>query len=79
MFNKELAKPEIEKVLDQLRPNLRLDGGDLQLLDISDDGVVKVKFQGACCGCPHAQITLKHYIERAVKEQIEDVKEVILG
>lgn len=79
MFNKDTARPAIEKALDQLRPNLQLDGGDLQLIDITDDGVVTVRFQGACVGCPHIKITLKQYIERLVQAEVNEVKEVILG
>lgn len=55
---------------------LRADGGDVQLVDVSD-GVVKVKLTGACGGCPMASMTLKHGIERLLREQVPDIKEVI--
>ncbi|NUM36752.1 MAG: NifU family protein [Candidatus Brocadiae bacterium] len=70
---------KVEEVLDTLRINLQMDGGDIQLVEITEDKVVKVHFLGACCGCPSAQMTLKYYIERAVKEQIPDIKEVVMA
>jgi Fe-S cluster biogenesis protein NfuA len=54
-----------------------MDGGDLELIDISDDGVVKVQLQGHCVGCAYAQQTLKLGVERAIKQFVPDVKEVI--
>lgn len=71
-------REKIQEALDKLRVNLQADGGDIKLVDINEDGVVQVKFEGACCGCPNAQITLKHYIEKSLKDQIKEVKEVVM-
>jgi len=69
-------KESIQAALEKVRPMLRADGGDVQLVDVSD-GVVKVKLTGACGGCPMASMTLKHGIERLLHEQVPDIKEVI--
>lgn len=69
-------KEKVQEVLDRIRPQLQADGGDLELIDVTD-GVVKVKLQGACNGCPGAQMTLKMGVERVLKENIPDVKEVV--
>jgi Fe-S cluster biogenesis protein NfuA len=63
--------------LDDVRPALQADGGDVELIDVDDQGVVKVRLQGACSGCPMASMTLKNGIERALKEAIPQVKEVV--
>lgn len=68
-------KPEVEKVLDSIRPALQADGGDVELVDI-DGGVVKVRLLGACGGCPMANMTLKGGIEAALKERIPAVERV---
>lgn len=70
-------KEEVQKVLDQIRPNLQADGGDVELVSIEEDGTVKVRLQGACHGCPMAQLTLKQGIERVLKQEIPAVKEVV--
>ena len=69
-------RKEVEKVLDKIRVGLQRDGGDVELVDV-EDGVVKVKLQGACAGCPMSQMTLKMGIERALKQAIPEVKEVV--
>ena len=69
-------REKIEAALEQRRPALLADGGDVQLVDVSN-GVVKVKLSGACGGCPMATITLRQGIERVLKEQVPEVKEVI--
>jgi len=74
-----LAVHDVEQALDTIRRALNMDGGDLELVSIGEDGVVTIRFQGACCGCPHAKITLKSYIERVMKEQIPDLKEVVMA
>ncbi|NLZ53319.1 MAG: NifU family protein, partial [Thermoanaerobacteraceae bacterium] len=56
---------------------LQADGGDVELIDVDEQGVVKVRLQGACGGCPMASMTLKNGIERALKEAIPEVKEVV--
>ncbi|MCM1991797.1 NifU family protein [Oceanirhabdus seepicola] len=65
------------EVLEKVRPMLQRDGGDVKFVSVSEDGVVKVELQGACAGCPGAQMTLKAGIERVLKEEIPEVKEVI--
>lgn len=69
-------KEQVKAVLDKLRPSLNMDGGDVKLISV-EDGVVKVQLTGACGGCPFSQMTLKMGIERAIKEEIPEVKEVI--
>ncbi len=70
-------KEQVEKALDKIRPALKRDGGDVELVDVSSDGVVKVKLTGACCGCPMSTITLKQGIERVLKKEVPAVKEVV--
>ena len=70
-------KEKIKKVLDKIRPQLQMDGGDVRLVEITDEGIVKVQLQGHCAGCVHAQQTLKLGIERAIKQFVPDVKEVV--
>ena len=69
-------KEKVEAALAKVRPMLLADGGDVQLVDVAD-GVVKVKLTGACGGCPMAPMTLKGGIERALKEEVPEVKEVV--
>ena len=70
-------KEQVETALSKIRPSLNADGGDVQLIDVSEDGVVKVQLKGACSGCPMSQMTLKMGIERLLKEEIPEVKEVV--
>ena len=70
-------KEQVEKVLNEIRPMLQADGGDVELIDVTDDGIVKLALRGACHGCPSASVTLKMGIERTLKEKIPAVKEVI--
>jgi Fe-S cluster biogenesis protein NfuA len=69
-------KEKVEAALAKIKPALQADGGDVELIDVKD-GVVKVKLTGACAGCPVASITLKQGIERILKEQVAEVKEVV--
>jgi len=69
-------KEEIEKALDEIRPMLQSDGGNVELVEVSDEGVVLVRLQGACSGCPSASITLKQGIERAIMEKVPGVTSV---
>ncbi len=69
-------KDKVEKALEKIRPSLQADGGDMELVDVSEDGVVKVKLTGACRGCPMSQMTLKMGIEKALKQAVPEVKEV---
>lgn len=69
-------REQVEAVLAKVRPTLRADGGDIELVDVKD-GIVQVVLTGACSGCPMSQITLKHGVERALKEAIPGIKEVV--
>ncbi len=69
-------KDKVEKALEKIRPSLQADGGDMELVDVSEDGIVKVKLTGACRGCPMSQMTLKMGIEKALKQAIPEIKEV---
>ncbi len=69
-------KEKVQEVIEQIRPNLQADGGDIDLVDVTEDGVVKVKLRGACHGCPGAAMTLKMGVERLLKSKIPEVKSV---
>jgi len=69
-------REKVEAALEQIRPALQADGGDVQLMDVNE-GVVTVRLTGACGGCPMATMTLRHGIERVLKEQVPEVKEVV--
>ena len=67
----------VEAVLDEVRPTMLADGGNVELVDVSADGVVSVRLVGACSSCPMATVTLKLGIERALMEKIPAIKEVV--
>ena len=69
-------KEKVEAALDKIRPQLQADGGGVELVDVDDNGLVRVKLTGACGGCPMAQMTLKQGIERVLKMQVPEVKSV---
>ena len=69
-------KEKVEAALAKIRPALQADGGDVELVGV-EDGVVKVSLRGACAGCPMATMTLKQGIERILKEEVPEVKEVV--
>jgi len=69
-------REKVEAALAQIRPALQADGGDVELVDVNE-GVVKLKLKGACAGCPMATMTLRNGIERILKEQVPEVKEVV--
>ena len=69
-------RERVAEVLDEIRPMLQADGGDVELVDVTDDGVVKVKLTGACGGCPMSQITLSRGIESRLKSSIPEVSRV---
>jgi len=69
-------REKVEYVLDQIRPSLQADGGDVELIDVTD-GIVKVKLKGICSGCPFSTLTLKQVIEHALKEKLPEIKEVL--
>lgn len=68
---------KVKDVLDKVRPYLVRDGGNVELVEVGEDGTVKVKLVGACAGCPHSKMTLKNGIERILKQEVPEVKEVI--
>ena len=69
-------REKVESVLDQIRPSLQADGGDVELVDVTD-GIVKVKLKGACSGCPFSTLTVKQGIEHILKEKLPEIIEVI--
>ncbi len=69
-------KEKVEAAIEKIRPMLQADGGNVELIDVSEDGVVQVRLQGACAGCPMSQMTLKNGIERIIKEQVPGIKTV---
>ncbi len=70
-------KEKVEKALKEIRPHLQADGGDVELVDVTPDGVVKVRLTGACAGCPMSEMTLKMGVESQIKKRVSEVKEVI--
>jgi len=70
-------REKVEAALKKIRPALQADGGDVELVDVTDKGVVKVKLTGACSHCPMAQMTLKSGIESTLRKEVPEVKEVI--
>ncbi|MCJ7605049.1 MAG: NifU family protein [Dehalococcoidales bacterium] len=68
---------KVTEILNKVRPALQRDGGDVELVEVGEDGIVKVKLVGACAGCPMSQMTLKNGIERILKQEIPEVKEVV--
>jgi len=70
-------REKVEAALNKIRPMLQADGGNVELVDVSDDGVVKVKLTGACGSCPMSQLTLKMGVERVLKQEVPEVKEVV--
>ena len=68
-------KEQVLKVLEKIRPSLQADGGDVELVSI-ENGVVKVRLQGACAGCPMSQMTLRNGIEKVLKQEVPEVKAV---
>ncbi|MGA7827662.1 MAG: NifU family protein [Geobacteraceae bacterium] len=68
---------EVKKVLEMLRPALQADGGDVEFVELTEDGIVKVRLVGACGHCPMSTVTLKNGIEKTLKEKVPGVKEVV--
>ena len=71
-----MLKQKIEDALDKVRPSLQADGGDVQFIDVDEEGVVKVKLTGACGGCPMSQMTLKMGIEKVLKQNVPEINRV---
>jgi Fe-S cluster biogenesis protein NfuA len=72
-----MLKEKVEKALEKVRPMLQADGGNVDLVEVTDAGVVKLKLKGACGCCPMSQMTLKMGIEKILKQEVPEVKEVI--
>ncbi len=72
-----IMEEKVKEAIDKIRPYLQADGGDIELVEVTDDGKVKVRLTGACGGCPFAQITLKQGVESALRKMVPEVKEVI--
>ncbi len=70
-------KDKVQEVLELVRPALQADGGDVELVDVTDDGIVSVRLTGACGSCPMSTMTLKMGIERTLRDKIPEVKEVV--
>lgn len=70
-------KEKVKQVIEEIRPSLQADGGDVVLVDVGEDGVVKVRLTGACGGCPMSQMTLRMGIERRLKERVPEIKSVV--
>ena len=70
-------KERVEKALDIIRPMLMADGGNVELVEVTPAGIVKVRLAGACGGCPMSQMTLKQGIEKVVKKEVPEIKEVV--
>jgi Fe-S cluster biogenesis protein NfuA len=68
-------KEKVQAAIDKIRPMLQADGGDVELVDVKD-GIVQVRLQGACSGCPMSQMTLKNGIERIIKQEVPGIKSV---
>jgi len=70
---------KVQDAINDIRPSLQADGGDIELVSVGDDGGVTVKLKGACGSCPMSQMTLKQGVERYLKKAIPEVKEVVQG
>ena len=70
-------KKDVEKVLSNIRPALQADGGDIALVDVTEEGVVSVSLKSACSHCPMSELTLKNFVEKTLMKEVPGVKEVI--
>ncbi len=70
-------KERVEKALEKVRPMLAADGGNIELVEVTEDGIVKLKLTGTCGCCPMSQMTLKMGVERILKQEVPEIKEVI--
>ena len=69
-------KERVQAALEKVRPSLQADGGDVKLVEVTADGIVRVQLQGRCAGCPMSMLTIKNGVERILKEEIPEVKKV---
>lgn len=72
-----MDEEKIRNVIEKIRPQLQMDGGDIELVSIEDDGTVRVRLMGHCAGCMHAQQTLTYGVERALKQFVPEIKQVV--
>ncbi len=70
-------KEKVEEVIAKIRPALQSDGGDVEIVEITEDGIVKLRLKGACGSCPMSQMTLKMFIEKTLIKEVPEVKEVV--
>lgn len=70
------VKNDVETVLNRLRMTLQADGGDIELVEVTDNGIVKVRLKGACAGCPMSQMTLAHFVEEHIRRAVPSIKKV---
>jgi Fe-S cluster biogenesis protein NfuA len=71
------VRERVQVVIDLIRPAVQADGGDIELVDVTDAGVVQIRFHGACHGCPSSTMTLQHGIERNLREKIPEITSVV--
>jgi Fe-S cluster biogenesis protein NfuA len=71
-----MLREKIEDALNRVRPSLQADGGDIELIDVNDNGVVKVKLTGACSGCPMSTMTLKMGVEKILRQHVPEIMKV---
>jgi len=72
-----MMREAVQAVIDEIRPRLQADGGDIELVDVEEGGVVKVRLKGACAGCPGAQMTLQFGVQRLLQERVPEVTQVV--
>jgi Fe-S cluster biogenesis protein NfuA len=77
MTDNSSIKDRVKKALERVRPYLQSDGGDIDLVDVTEDMTVKVKLKGACHGCPYSMQTLKAGVEQAIMKEVPEIKRVI--
>ncbi len=77
MTDNKNIKERVQKALERVRPYLQSDGGDIKLVEITDDFIVKVKLEGACHGCPYSMQTLKAGVEQALLKEVPEIKSVV--
>lgn len=70
-------RSRVEDAINLIRPAIKQDGGDVELVDVTEEGIVKIRFHGACCGCPSANMTLYGGISRVVSEKVPEVKQIL--
>jgi len=76
MANNEELTNKVKNIIDQIRPYLQADGGDISFVELTDDNVVNVELQGSCGSCPFSRMTLKNGVEEAVKKALPEIKSV---